>query len=166
MGAAKQRKPSAARSRNMAAIRAKNTKPELIVRRLLHGAGFRYRLHRGDLPGKPDLSLPKWNAVIEVQGCFWHAHDCHLFRVPKENRAFWRQKLEENVVRDRRNAEALHSLGFRRMIVWECALKGRHRLDPALLKDLIVCWLQSGKPTMEIAGKGIGDNRVFGEQLV
>ncbi|MEQ7873997.1 DNA mismatch endonuclease Vsr [Sphingomonas sp. ASV193] len=154
MVAAKLRKPSPARSRNMAAIRATDTKPEMIVRRLLHGAGFRYRLHRRDLPGKPDLSLPKWNAVIEVHGCFFHSHDCHLVKSrPEANREFWAAKLDGNVARDRRNADATRALGIRRLVVWQCALSGKEKLGEGSLLREICQWLQSGELTGELSGK-------------
>jgi DNA mismatch endonuclease, patch repair protein len=137
----------------MAAIRSTNTKPELIVRKLLHAAGFRYRLHRGDLPGKPDLTLPKWNALIEVHGCFFHAHDCHLVKKPpSENAKFWQQKLAGNAERDRRNAEAAAALQWRRLVIWQCAITGRTRLDPGELRSRITDWLRGSDTTGEICG--------------
>jgi DNA mismatch endonuclease (patch repair protein) len=137
----------------MAAIRSTNTKPELIVRRLLHAAGFRYRLHRKDLPGKPDLTLPRWNALIEVHGCFFHAHDCHLVRKPPaENAEFWHQKLGGNAERDRRNAEAAAALGWRKLVIWQCAITGRTRLDATDLRSLISDWLRGSDTTGEIRG--------------
>jgi DNA mismatch endonuclease (patch repair protein) len=138
----------------MAAIRHRDTKPEMIVRRLLHAAGFRYRLHRKDLPGTPDLTLKKWNAVIEVQGCFWHAHNCHLFRRPADNADFWSEKLGKNVGRDIRNAKAIAELGMRRLIVWECALKGPTKLEPQTLKTRITDWIIGSEPMGEIQGLG------------
>jgi len=138
----------------MAAIRAKDTKPELIVRKLLHGAGFRFRLHVKDLPGKPDIYLPKWKAVIEVQGCFWHSHDCHLFRQPRDNAPFWTQKLSTNRQRDARNAAAITALGLRRLVVWQCAVTGRTRLAPDELQRQIVEWLRSADMEGEITGEG------------
>jgi len=136
----------------MAAIRAKDTKPELIIRRLLHAAGFRFRLHRKDLPGKPDLTLKKWNAVIEVQGCFWHFHDCHLFKHPSDNAEFWSDKHRANVGRDRGNAQALAELGWRRLVVWECALKGRTKLDRDELAARIIGWLAGAENSGEVRG--------------
>ncbi|MGN6155398.1 MAG: very short patch repair endonuclease [Sphingomicrobium sp.] len=147
------RKPSPARSRNMAAIGPKDTKPELIVRKLLHRAGFRFRLHRKDLPGKPDLTLPKWNALIEVQGCFFHSHDCHFVRKrPADNAEFWAKKLDGNVARDRKNAEAAAALGWRRLVVWQCALTGKARLDQTDLLSRISEWLRGNDRTGEIRG--------------
>ena len=151
--AARLRKPTPARSRNMAAIRSANTKPEMIVRSLLHNAGFRYRLHRRDLPGKPDLTLRKWNAVIEVHGCFFHAHDCHLVRKPPaENAEFWADKLDANTSRDRRNAEQVAALGWRRLVVWQCAITGKRRLDRSDLLSRIAAWLRGSDGSGDIRG--------------
>ena len=137
----------------MAAIRSANTQPELIVRRLLHAAGFRYRLHRRDLPGKPDLTLPRWNALIEVHGCFFHAHDCHLvMRRPVDNAEFWEKKLTANADRELRNAQASAALGWRRLVIWQCAITGRTRLDPDDLRARISGWLSGSELTGEIRG--------------
>jgi len=109
------------RSRNMAAIRGRDTKPELIVRRLVHRLGYRFRLHRRDLPGRPDLVLPRHRVVIFVHGCFWHQHDCRYGRVVPATRAeFWKNKRDENAARDVRNLSALRSDGWRVAIIWEC----------------------------------------------
>lgn len=111
----------ATRSRMMSGIRGKDTKPEMIVRRFLHHAGFRYRLHMKDLPGKPDIVLPKYRTVIFVHGCFWHRHPgCPLAATPKSNEKFWRDKLDGNVERDQRNVSALEDVGWRVFVVWEC----------------------------------------------
>ena len=137
----------------MAAIRSANTRPELIVRRLLHAAGFRYRLHRKGLPGKPDLTLAKWSALIEVHGCFFHAHDCHLVKKrPAENADFWAKKLDANAERDLRNAEAAAAQGWRRLVVWQCAITGRTRLDRCDLLSRISDWLQGAENSGEIRG--------------
>lgn len=112
-----------ARSSQMALIRGKDTKPELAVRRLVHGLGYRFRLHRKDLPGKPDLVFPRLRKAIEVRGCFWHQHpapECGRSRVPKTNREFWIPKLERNVARDAVNEVALKDLGWELLVVWEC----------------------------------------------
>ena len=101
------------RSKMMSGISGKNTKPELIVRRGLHARGFRYSLHSPKLPGKPDLYLRKYKVAIFVNGCFWHAHKCSLFKLPKSNREFWSDKLEKNAVRDKTNHQELQSYGYR-----------------------------------------------------
>ena len=120
----------AARSRNMAAIRSKDTKPELRVRSFLHKAGFRFRIHRKDLPGTPDIVLPKYRTVIFVHGCFWHCHPgCSLAATPKSNEKFWRNKLEGNVERDKRNIRELEDAGWRVLIVWECETKSEEFLS-------------------------------------
>ena len=111
------------RSRMMAGIRAKNTKPELVVRKLVHGMGFRYRLHRKDLPGSPDLVFPRLKKVIFVHGCFWHRHPgCRFAYTPKSNARFWLDKLEGNTRRDALALKALDDLGWEVLIVWECEI--------------------------------------------
>ncbi|MVA99302.1 DNA mismatch endonuclease Vsr [Nitratireductor sp. CAU 1489] len=110
------------RSRVMARIGQKNTAPELFVRRALHAAGLRFRLHRRDLPGSPDLALPKHRMVVLVHGCFWHGHDCRRGMRPQSNVEFWAPKLERNMERDRQVRSKLEALGWRVVIVWECAL--------------------------------------------
>ena len=111
------------RSERMARVRSADTGPEMRLRRLVHGMGFRYRLHRKDLPGKPDLVFPSRRAVIFMHGCFWHRHKgCKLARLPKSRVAFWEAKLEGNRRRDLRNQERLRELGWRVLVVWECEL--------------------------------------------
>jgi DNA mismatch endonuclease (patch repair protein) len=112
----------AQRSERMARIRSKDTKPELWVRRILHSRGFRFRLHRKDLPGRPDLVLPKYGAVVFVQGCFWHVHHCQKGRVPGTRGDFWKAKFEGNKKRDARNTRALRAAGWRVFTIWECEL--------------------------------------------
>jgi DNA mismatch endonuclease, patch repair protein len=112
----------------MAGIGPANTNPEMIIRRGLHALGWRYRLHAKNLPGRPDIVFPARHAVILVQGCFWHGHDCALFRWPSTREQFWRTKLTGNVARDRRVRDQLHDLGWRVLEVWECTLKGKARL--------------------------------------
>lgn len=115
------------RSYNMSQISGKDTKPEMIVRKFLHSHGFRYRLHVKDLPGKPDLVLPKHNSVIFVHGCFWHAHEgCEYFKLPKTRTEFWRDKLYGNKKRDEKNIEVLKEMGWNVIVVWECELKSEH----------------------------------------
>ena len=118
----------------MYAIRPRDTKPELIIRRGLHGLGYRYRLHAGKLPGRPDLVFPSRRAAIFVNGCFWHGHDCRLFRWPSTRPEFWRVKICGNIASDHRNRAALHEIGWRVLDVWECTLKGPERRP---LEDVI-----------------------------
>lgn len=116
--------PSEARSRIMARIKSKGMKPEMQVRRLLHGLGYRYRLHRPDLPGRPDLVFPSRRKVVFVNGCFWHRHDgCPRVRVPATNREYWVAKLERNHARDTRNIALLQEQGWEILTVWECELR-------------------------------------------
>ena len=112
----------AERSERMSRIRGRDTKPEMLVRRFLHGQGFRYRLHVPDLPGRPDLVLPKYGVVVFVEGCFWHGHSCQKGRVPGTNSAFWQAKVATNTARDERNGRSLRRLGWRVIRVWECQL--------------------------------------------
>lgn len=113
----------AERSRIMALIRGKDTKPELVVRRLTHAMGYRYRLHRRDLPGTPDLVFPRHRKVIFVHGCFWHQHDCPRGTKPASNTDFWNAKLAANVERDERNRLALTTAGWSALTIWECETK-------------------------------------------
>jgi len=139
------------RSKNMAAIRGKDTWPEMLVRRLLHQKGFRYRLHSPNLPGKPDLVFPKYNAVIFVNGCFWHGHDCYLFKWPKTREGFWREKIGSNVKRDAAQLTELRNSGWRVGVVWECAVKGRRKTGPEEILGLISDWLLSEEPGFELS---------------
>lgn len=121
------------RSRNMAAIRGRDTKPEMIVRRLVHRLGYRFRLHRRDLPGRPDLVLSRHRTVIFVHGCFWHQHDCQYGRVVPATRAvFWQNKRDENVARDARNLAALYDHSWRVLVVWECWTRQPRDLESRL----------------------------------
>jgi len=144
---------SLTRSRMMSGIQAKNTKPELSLRKALHSRGFRYRLHVRNLPGKPDLVFPKYNAVVQVNGCFWHGHDCHLFKWPSTRRDWWRAKIEGTRTRDAGNKKALLSLGWRQASVWECALKGRSRLETVDLVNQLALWLTSNQEELDIRGQ-------------
>ena len=114
------------RSEIMSAIRSKGTKPEMAVRRLLHSMGYRYRLHKDGLPGKPDLVFPGRRKVIQVHGCFWHQHaepGCKIVRHPKSNQDYWLPKLERNVVRDAEQTEQLRAMGWDVLVVWECEVR-------------------------------------------
>mgnify|MGYP001300842414 CR=1 FL=1 len=109
------------RSIMMSGIKGKDTHPEIAVRKFLHANGFRFRLHRKDLPGKPDIVLPKLNTIIFVNGCFWHRHNCKKGKhLPKSNVDFWKDKLEKNKIRDRKNATALRDSGWQVLTIWEC----------------------------------------------
>lgn len=136
----------------MSGIRGSNTKPEMLIRRGLFARGFRYRLHAAGLPGKPDIVLPRYRATIFVNGCFWHGHDCHLFRMPSTRSEFWQGKIAANMARDQVVRQSLLESGWRQLVVWECALKGRTRLDFALVLDRIIEWLRGDEPTGEIRG--------------
>lgn len=125
------------RSRNMARIRGKDTKPEMRVRSLLHRLGFRFRLHRRDLPGRPDIVLPRYRTVVFVHGCFWHRHpDCRYAYTPRSRVPFWTAKFAENVTRDSRNQEALVEAGWRVIIVWECELRDIPQLTQRLEAEI------------------------------
>ena len=140
------------RSRMMTGIRSKDTRPELLIRKCLHGRGFRYRLHDKRFPGKPDIVLPRYRAVILIHGCFWHGHDCHLFKWPSSNEAFWREKITKNIAVDELAVTLLHDQHWRILKIWECALKGKQRWPLELLIDEIVHWLKNGNKTYEIKG--------------
>ncbi|MBX3493168.1 MAG: DNA mismatch endonuclease Vsr [Parvibaculum sp.] len=142
----------AVRSRMMSGIRGKDTKPELLIRRGLHALGFRYRLHDKRLPGKPDLVFSMHRAVIFVHGCFWHGHDCHLFKWPSTREDFWREKITANRKNDAKHLAALRARGWRVLVVWECALKGRTRHNPEKLISSVAKWLNTGKGAREIRG--------------
>lgn len=133
----------------MAGIRATDTVPELVVRRFLHSRGFRYRLHRADLPGKPDIVLPKYRAVVMVHGCYWHRHHgCKLAYNPKTRQEFWESKFNSNVKRDARNREQLLESGWRVMTIWECLLRDNSLRDEGL--EYLAYWLRSKQRLGEI----------------
>ncbi|MFN3717043.1 MAG: very short patch repair endonuclease [Thiobacillus sp.] len=133
---------AATRSRMMSGIRGRNTKPEILVRSLLHREGFRFRLHARELPGKPDIVLPRYRAVIFVHGCFWHGHDCPLYRLPATRPGFWQDKIDRNRASDRRARDALLAAGWRVAVVWECALRGAGA-DIGQVAQRLAAWLRS-----------------------
>jgi len=135
------------RSAQMSRIRGKDTKIELLVRRALHARGFRYRLGGAGLPGRPDVVLPKHKTAIFVHGCFWHGHDCHLFRLPKTRPEFWRLKIEGNRNRDSRALTMLSEMGWRYRVVWECELRGRREDELTEFFDALSRWI--GHKSME-----------------
>lgn len=140
------------RSSMMAGIRGKNTKPETLIRKGLHKLGFRYRLHENKLPGKPDLVLPKYNAVILIHGCFWHKHNCHLFKWPSSNSTFWKKKISGNELNDIKIFERLRQKGWRILTIWECAIKGRTRVPMEEIIQSTTKWLKSDEPEAVISG--------------
>ncbi len=140
------------RSRNMAAIKGRNTKPELKIRQALHKAGFRYRLHAKDLPGKPDMVFPRYNAVLFINGCFWHRHNCDLFKWPKTRKEFWEKKINGNVANDRKKLTSLKENGWRVGIIWECTLKGKTRIPEDAAIQKLAEWLKYDHKTIEIQG--------------
>jgi len=144
---------SATRSRMMSGIRGRDTKPEKLIRSLLHAKGFRFRINRKDLPGRPDIVFPGRKAVIFVHGCFWHGHDCPLFRLPGTRTEFWAAKIGKNRENDARVTQALLDAGWRVGIVWECALRGRGRDIPGAVEALAV-WLRSEVQALELRGAG------------
>ena len=115
------------RSRMMSGIRGKNTQPELIIRKALFSQGFRYKLHDKNLPGKPDLVFPKYHSLVFIHGCFWHGHNCHLFKWPSTRPEFWKKKINTNKKVDKRNYKKLKKEGWHIMTIWECAVKGKKR---------------------------------------
>ena len=131
-------KVSEQRSRNMSAIKSKNTKPEIAVRKLLHSMGYRFRLHSKNLPGSPDIVLPKYKTVIFVHGCFWHRHEnCKYASTPKTRQEFWNKKFNENILRDKKNLEILSSLGWKIIIIWECEIRNKKINLEQIFKNVI-----------------------------
>lgn len=124
------------RSKMMSGIRGKNTKPELIIRHGLFALGLRYRLHVRDLPGKPDLVFPKYKTALFINGCFWHGHDCKLFKAPSTNQDFWEMKINKTRINDEKNKSLLLNAGWKVVIVWECAIKNKKNEFPALLQGV------------------------------
>lgn len=136
----------------MARIRGRDTKPELLVRRALHARGFRYRLHAKELPGRPDMVFPRRRAVILVHGCFWHGHDCPLFRLPGSRREFWEAKITGNRARDGVVLARLRELGWRALLVWECGFRGPGQLGLDVVVDRCESWLCSDEAAGEVRG--------------
>ena len=147
----------ATRSRMMSSVRAKNTKGEVGIRKRLFARGFRYRVHRNGLPGTPDLVLRRHNAVVFINGCFWHQHGCGRSKLPETRRNWWKAKLEENKERDRRVCSELRDLGWRVALVWECAYRSPGLSTSTALDsvaDRLAGFLQSNRQTIEISGQG------------
>ncbi|MGF7170807.1 DNA mismatch endonuclease (patch repair protein) [Sphingobium xanthum] len=131
---------AATRSRMMSGIRGKNTKPEILLRRVMHARGFRYRLHDRKLPGHPDLVFPRYHAVVFVHGCFWHRHEeCRFATIPATRPEFWTEKFQANVARDSKNEVMLNEAGWRIAVVWECSLKR----SAGNVGEQLSAWLES-----------------------
>lgn len=137
---------------NMSRVRGSDTKPELTIRRGLHARGVRFRLHRRDLPGRPDIVLPRKKVALFVHGCFWHGHDCALFKAPATRRDFWREKIASTRLRDMAAVEALGGLGWRVGIVWECSLRNAGRLSLENLLDQLVDFIAGSEQLIEVRG--------------
>lgn len=140
------------RQLNMSRISGRDTKPEMLIRRGLHARGLRYRLHDRKLPGRPDLIFPRHHVVILVHGCFWHGHNCPMFRMPATRQEFWSAKIETNQVRDAKVHTALLELGWRVLTVWECSLRGRNRWPLESVLDTCVDFLLGDEVTRTIQG--------------
>ena len=136
----------------MAAIRSRDSKAEMIVRRGLHRTGLRFRLHDRHLPGTPDLVFPKHRAVVFVHGCFFHRHDCHFFKWPQTRAEFWEKKIGGNVKNDEAALAKLRADGWRVAVVWECALKGRHRLHGHEVIRSLATWIRSDRVSLDVRG--------------
>lgn len=144
----------ATRSRMMSGIKSRDTRIELVVRQILHEAGYRYRLNVLTLPGAPDLVLRRYGVVIFVHGCFWHGHECHLFRMPSTRPEFWRTKIDANRRRDARALSSLRKAGWRVITIWECATKGTHRLSGDVFTDRLIGGIESGVSALVVRGTG------------
>lgn len=133
------------RSERMSRIRGRDTRPELVLRKLLHAAGFRYRLHHSRLPGHPDLVLPRYRAIVFVRGCFWHRHaGCRIANTPKSNIDFWNAKFKRNIARDAEVESTLSKAGWRVLVVWECALSTKEKAIETAAQ--VAQWIKSAPP--------------------
>lgn len=141
------------RSQMMAGIKSTNTKLEVLIRRALFARGFRFRIHSKSIPGKPDLALAKYRAAIFVHGCFWHGHNCHLFKVPATRTDFWLNKIRHNQERDKVVSRLLSAEGWRRLVIWECSLRGPGRKSLDIVVDSVSAWIQGISNSRQIRGK-------------
>lgn len=137
----------------MSGIRGQNTKPEVLIRKALFARGFRYRLHDRALPGRPDLVFPRYRAVIQVNGCFWHRHGCHSFKWPTTRIGFWRNKLNRNHANDNTNRVRLIRSGWRVLTIWECAIRGPGRFELEAVTNRSESFLSSTSASLHIEGK-------------
>lgn len=143
------------RSKNMRAIRTRDTAIETRLAELLTGLGLHYRVQDKALPGRPDFVLDEYHTIIFVHGCFWHKHHCHLFKVPATGTAFWLGKIDSNVARDKRYIAELSAAGWKVLLVWECALRGKTRLEEDAMTSRLEEWICAGKGNGEIDSQGI-----------
>lgn len=143
---------AAKRTEMMSGIRGKNTRPEMLVRSSLHRMGFRYRLHAKELPGKPDVVFPKYKAVIFVNGCFWHGHNCALFKLPSTRTEFWEKKIARTRERDVEQIDSITTSGWRVLTIWECALRGRSEAAIEVVIGQAANWLIKGSEIAELRG--------------
>ena len=159
--------PTEVRSRMMAAIHGYDTLPERTFRRLLHKRDFRFCICDRKLPGSPDIKMSRYKIVIFINGCFWHGHECRYFRMPKNNGAYWHNKIEKNRDRDQRVIAELMDLGWRVCVIWECAIKNKAKIyKPDIIIDKFVNWLHDDKKYFELgeANIVISDNAVKQDQ--
>lgn len=140
------------RRRNMSRIRGADTKPELLIRRGLHARGLRFRIYRRDLPGRPDIVFVSARAAVFIHGCFWHGHSCPLFKIPATRTEFWLGKIGSNIHRDLAVRTELAKMGWRTMVVWECALRGRGRLPLDHVLEQVEDFVRSDQPVAEVMG--------------
>jgi len=140
------------RSKIMASVGQKDTGAELLLRSALHKIGLRYRLHDRSLPGSPDLVFPRFHALVFVHGCYWHSHGCYKSTIPKSRRVFWTDKFRANQKRDERDIQLVMELGWRVMVVWECALLGKNASPPDEVAERVRVWLQGAYARGEISG--------------
>jgi DNA mismatch endonuclease (patch repair protein) len=143
------------RQLNMSRIRSGNTKPELVIRQGLHAKGMRFRLHARSLPGRPDIVFPRYRTVVLVHGCFWHGHNCDLFRMPATRVKFWSEKIAANKALDHRTVEALLAQGWRVLVVWECVLKGWGRQPLTLVISKCIRFIVGRRQYAELASYGL-----------
>lgn len=145
------------RSRMMAGIRSKGTRPETLMRSLLHKRGLRFARTPSELPGKPDVFLPRWRVAVFVNGCFWHMHECELFRMPSSNREFWKRKLSANRARDLKNTRILIGDGWKVLTIWECSVRGTdamRQLEQNM--DRVAEWIRSNTRKNHCVHSGTG----------
>ena len=157
---------SPARRKNMRAIRSTNTKPETLFRKSLFTRGYRYRIAPKNIRGEPDLWMPRFGAAIFINGCFWHAHNCELFQIPKTRKGFWMDKLTSNVARDTHTYNGLQNSGIRILVVWECSFKKQTRVTLPLSVSLAITWLESGKQFGAITQSGLSYSDTLNDKLL